>query len=105
MINRFTILEDCSGQQADFVYCQALGMAEPEAGFRIYPNPSAGVLYIQAPRNVDQVRIMNMMGQSLAEFRPNESEVQLRLDLAEGLYLVECIYGNERRVERLVVGN
>lgn len=88
---------------ADYVDCQALGMAEPEAGFRMYPNPSAGVLHIQAPRNVDQVRIMNMMGQSVAEYQPNESEVQLRLDLIEGLYLVECTYGNERRVERIVV--
>lgn len=87
----------------DYVDCQALGMTEPEAGFRMYPNPSAGVLHIQAPRNVDQVRILNMMGQSVAEYHPNESEVQLRLDLAEGLYLVECTYGNERKVERLVV--
>jgi para-nitrobenzyl esterase len=90
---------------ADYVDCQALGMAEPEAGFRMYPNPSAGALHIQAPRNVDQVRIMNMMGQSVAEYHPNESEVQLRFDLAEGLYLVECTYGKERRVERLLVIN
>jgi para-nitrobenzyl esterase len=88
---------------ADYVDCQALGMAEPEAGFRMFPNPSAGMLYIQAPRNVDQVRILNMMGQSVAEYHPNENEVQLRFDLAEGLYLVECTYGNERRVERLLV--
>jgi hypothetical protein len=89
----------------DYVDCQSLGIASVEAGFRMFPNPSAGVLHIQAPRNVDQVRIMNMMGQSVAEYHPNESEVQLRFYLAEGLYLVECTYGNERKVERLLVRN
>lgn len=88
---------------ADYVDCQALGLAAMEADFRIFPNPSAGMLRIQATRAVERVRILNMMGQSVAEYHPNESEVQLQFDLAEGLYFVECTFGNEIRVERLVV--
>ena len=87
---------------ADYVDCQALGMAEPEAGFRMFPNPSTGRVHLRTSGIIDRVEIRNTLGQEVAVFYPKKSEVTLDLELSEGLYFLTLHTGGRTVTERLL---
>ena len=45
--------------------------------FRLYPNPTDGIVYIESEANVESVEIYNMMGQKIASQKLQSSSVDL----------------------------
>jgi hypothetical protein len=74
-----------------------LGISENEiANYRIYPNPTSGVLYIESTLPIPQLSVFNFLGQSIAT---NQNTNQIDLSKAEaGVYLlkIEDANGNSK---------
>lgn len=74
-----------------------LGISENEiANYRIYPNPTSGVLYIESTLPIPQLSVFNLLGQSIAT---NQNTNQIDLSKAEaGVYLlkIEDANGNSK---------
>ena len=52
-------------------------ITEYEMNFRLYPNPTDGIVYIESEANVESVEIYNMMGQKIASQKLQSSSVDL----------------------------
>lgn len=52
-------------------------ITEYEMNFRLYPNPTDGIVYIESEANVEYVEIYNMMGQKIASQKLQSSSVDL----------------------------
>lgn len=67
----------------------ALGLEEA-AFANIYPNPANSTVYINANNNINRVRVMNYVGQTVLENVATDSNVELNVSgLKSGLYIVE----------------
>ncbi len=66
------------------------------AEFTYYPNPTSGVLNINAKENIDTIKVFNMLGQLVMDLSPNVSEVTLDFsNLSKGAYFLRSsIKGN-----------
>lgn len=74
--------------------------------FKLFPNPAAGIAYIEeAPANTE-IRIYDTMGRALREFRSDASgKATLSLsDLSSGAYLIRIAFPNEIVSKRLILG-
>ena len=87
-----------------FVYTTELN----QIPFKLFPNPTAsGILHIEAPENVQAVKVYNFMGQSIFNLRYQNASGRLNIDLSHlsgGMYLVELTFENQQRsIEKLVI--
>jgi len=76
-------------------------------GFEIYPNPSNGRISIRLkePLNETGIRIADASGKTVfSENLANSSElIQLKLDLAEGIYMLTLTSGKNTFTKQLVI--
>ena len=83
----------------DYVYAQTLGIAEVNSDFSVYPNPTDGIVNIDAD-DIKIVVVMNALGQVVLETAEN------RIDLSQfgkGLYTLRIETGNNTIIQRIVV--
>ena len=83
----------------DYVYAQTLGIAEVNSDFSVYPNPTDGIVNIDAD-DIKIVVVMNALGQVVLETAEN------RIDLSpfgNGLYMLRIETGNNTIIQRIVV--
>lgn len=62
-------------------------------GFRMYPNPSNGVLYVESVNGIAALQVMDMMGQEVKSVYLNKPQEKLSIDLSElpnGTYFVKA---------------
>ena len=60
------------------------------AGLKVYPNPTNGMLVINAQENIQNIAIVNLAGQVVKTFDNNSLNAQLNLsDLATGNYILK----------------
>ncbi|MCF8303634.1 MAG: T9SS type A sorting domain-containing protein [Bacteroidales bacterium] len=79
---------------------------EKEAAFNldVYPNPADNNVHINSSITIDEVRIMNPIGQTIKHVTVADKNLTIDLSaLKEGLYLIEVISGDETTVKKLVV--
>ena len=72
---------------------------------RIYPNPATGFCVLESEEGIQEVRVINAMGQEVMTLRHDGSN-QMRLEtttLASGIYMVKMQNRNGIAVARLVV--
>ena len=70
----------------------ALSVEENQlVSFSVYPNPTSNVLNIKTTKEIDNITVFNLLGQSVATFSKNDiSNDSIDLsDLSQGLYLVK----------------
>lgn len=75
--------------------------------FRVYPNPvSNGSIYVEGSWVGDRIRVrlVNQLGQQIiSETHPNTGRIELNIDSAPGLYLLETTDRSGTRMVRLMV--
>jgi plastocyanin len=87
-----------------FTVSSAVGIADEQSSqeFKIYPNPSTGLVYIQSPatNNETSVKIVNLHGQLILEKYLSEKITPIELsNVQKGIYF--AIYG--KQTERLII--
>jgi len=73
--------------------------------FNIYPNPSNdGKFVIEGLENISDIRIMDLSGQVLTELKVTyESSLEVQLDVAPGIYVIQLYNGEETYHKKIVV--
>ena len=71
--------------------------------FKVYPNPVADKLYIEGDSNIDQVEIINQIGQSVIKINGQSlsDEIDLRR-LNSGIYFIEFTSNNKKEIHQLI---
>ncbi|MCX7549717.1 T9SS type A sorting domain-containing protein [Xanthomarina sp. F2636L] len=79
------------------VTCGALSIDDYQADqFNYYPNPTTGLLHINAKQQIETIEVINMLGQQVMSLNPNALEVTLDFsNLNQGAYFLRSsINGN-----------
>ena len=75
-----------------------------ELGISYFPNPVTDFLTVNAPENIDEIRVFNLLGQQLLFERPEYSQSQLDLSaLKPGAYFVKVAMGGKEGTARIIV--
>ncbi|GGG46136.1 T9SS type A sorting domain-containing protein [Bizionia arctica] len=96
----FVFTSDSSVQETGWiadVTCGALSIDEfSEAQFSYYPNPTSGLLHINAKQTIDTVQVFNLLGQEVMSLSPRAMEVTLDFSsLSQGAYFLKSsVNGN-----------
>lgn len=71
----------------------------------IYPNPvTNGSIRLRGSESLTQVKILDLNGQQLKEVRlQNQPSVDIELNVAPGIYLVQLVSGKTFSFRRIVV--
>ena len=69
----------------------------------VYPNPSAGNVYLNAPEAIQKVEVMNTTGQTIQVYYPNNANVNLQMkDIPAGIYLIHITANGINETEKLI---
>ena len=70
----------------------------------IYPNPSSGAFTITSSQPIDEVRVTNILGQTILYNNKTSPTPQFTFKLSEeGMYFVTVTSGNNTVTQKLVV--
>ena len=71
--------------------------------FKVYPNPVVDKLFIEGDSNIDQVEIINQIGQSVIKINGQSltDEIDLRR-LNSGIYFIEFTSNNKKEIHQLI---
>ncbi len=68
----------------------------------IYPNPTSGPITISSTKNIDEVKVTNVLGQLIYEAQPKQT--QFIFDLKdEGMYFVSVTSDNQTTTRKITV--
>ena len=71
--------------------------------FKFYPNPTNNVLNVSAKNNIEQLQLVNMLGQTVKTVTPNSTTYQLNIaDLSSGIYFIKARVNNTEGTFRIV---
>jgi len=96
----FVFTSDGSVQETGWladVTCATLTIDEfTSTQFNYYPNPTTGLLHINAKQNIDSVTVVNMLGQEVLSLNPKSMEATIDFsNLSEGTYFLRSsVNGN-----------
>uniref|UniRef100_UPI00404A923C DUF7619 domain-containing protein n=3 Tax=Flavobacterium sp. TaxID=239 RepID=UPI00404A923C len=78
---------------------------DPINAFKIYPNPVADILFIQAIETIKSVELYDQMGRLVSVKLPNESEIEMDLTTQQtpGVYFVKITTQSYTKTEKLIV--
>ncbi|GEM_PF-2934375 len=80
---------------ADLLLTTSVLDATLAEGVKLYPNPVANVLMLENPSGFDRVRISNLAGQQLLEFKNVNTKAEFNVNqLATGIYTITLFRGN-----------
>jgi len=68
----------------------------------IFPNPSSGNITITGSNNMDEVKVIDMLGQIVYEAKPNAANTTLTLNNA-GVYFITITTGAETSTKKVIV--
>jgi hypothetical protein len=68
----------------------------------IYPNPSNGTISITSLNNIDEIKVTNMLGQTIYETKPRSVNTTLALDNT-GVYFITLTSGTETSTKKVIV--
>ncbi len=86
------------------VFDGAVGINTPEStiGLNVYPNPATEEININCSQIIDELSIINVLGQVCYRLKPNSRKISLTLD-KEGLYFITVKSGQLTSTGKLVV--
>jgi bilirubin oxidase len=94
------------GMMGQFVVnSSTVGLEQWNSGdpVELYPNPTRGILTLNAPAPLTLINIYSPTGELVHTDTPNEVSVELDLELATGVYLLEWMTETSRGIERIVI--
>ena len=72
-------------------------------GFQYYPNPVDNLIKLKSKHPIDDVRVLNMLGQQVARHTPNTSQAEIDMtDLDSGIYFLKISIGNAFKSIRII---
>ena len=83
----------------DYVYAQTLGIGEIDSNVSIYPNPTGGIVNINA-EGVRNIVVINALGQTVYETIENQIDLSR---FGKGLFMVRIETENGFSVQRIMV--
>ncbi len=75
---------------------------ETHFGLNIYPNPTTDHFNVSSAQIIDEIKVHDVLGQTLYQAKPNEKTVSLKID-KEGLYLVTVRSGQQTTTKKLII--
>jgi hypothetical protein len=82
----------------------SLGELSPLAALNLFPNPASTFIFIDAPRLINKVDILNLQGQSIRDFAAQDGLQQISVEgLAKGIYWVQLQSKNMETMRRILV--
>jgi hypothetical protein len=87
------------------IYQKFAGTADVQSKLKVYPNPSKGVVYIEADVPINQIKVFDMRGQmvhSISNIETSFYTLELT-KLAPGMYLIETNEGFTKRLNRIII--
>ncbi|MCO5259220.1 MAG: M43 family zinc metalloprotease [Crocinitomicaceae bacterium] len=73
-------------------------------GFKLFPNPSKGMITIVSVEIIDEVVVTDHVGRIVTQVKPSSNEVTIDLhNVSSGSYLVNTKLGSNNRVSQIVV--
>jgi len=70
----------------------------------VYPNPSKGFVTISSPEQIDRLLVVNLVGQTLIDIKPESGNTELNLDgFNPGIYFVNLIIDGQRVTKKLTI--
>ena len=73
----------------------------------IYPNPNSGSFTLKIPKGgqmPSEVKVFDLSGKLIKHFNTKEKQEEFHFSgLAKGVYLLQCIQGKERSIQKVVV--
>lgn len=108
VIKSFTYMPDCQQQIADLGL--RLSEAQVEVGeptdneaarqlqWKFYPNPTTGVIYIEANQDIKQLFISDLSGKAIKVVKGIKANTKIKVDLtafASGMYLIRYPLGGQ----------
>lgn len=95
----FYVRDNCSNSQAvksawagpKSFTTVSLGLKEQALkGFKLYPNPTKNMLWMESEKALNEVKIFNLAGQELVNVKPNKSNISIDLSsLSAGFYFLK----------------
>ena len=94
------------GQHTCDCFNNTSSISEEKNNIRMYPNPSSNndILILQSSKNLNEVRINNILGKTIRKFNTNQKVITLQTqNLSKGTYIIQVL--NEYGVweEKLIV--
>ncbi len=68
----------------------------------IYPNPSNGIFTIKSTKNIDALKVTNLLGQIIYAAQPKQTQFTFNIS-ATGMYFVTVTSDNETETKKVVV--
>ena len=72
--------------------------------FSIYPNPSSGIINVNASGKIDVVKVTNLLGQLIYEARPEQEKISFELKY-EGIYFITVTSGERVTTQKIIVSH
>lgn len=70
---------------------------------KIYPNPTTGMVTIEAKNNIQNIAIFNVLGQEVVSNQPNSTMAHLNISsLQAGIYIVKTTVDGQSSTSRLI---
>jgi hypothetical protein len=76
------------------------------SGIKVYPNPSAGILFIEfeGSSNWESLRLVNSIGQEIQKFQQTGNMDRIRIEnLKKGLYIIQLQSKNSISQYKVIV--
>ena len=81
-----------------------MGITEFENQMILYPNPTTGIINIQAKEKISSVSVYNLTGQKVSFNLPNTEKTSIDIsNLPAGIYFVEVTLNNNKTIKRYKV--
>lgn len=82
----------------------SLNELSPLADLSLYPNPTTGLIYIDAPQSIEQAEVLNLQGQKVRSFTSPSGLQQIFVEgLAKGVYWLKLKSEKAEATRKIVV--
>lgn len=109
----FFVREDCSGGNQTvlsgwagpkFFTTATLGLEEQSLkGFKLYPNPTKGIISMESEKALNEIKIFNLVGQELMNIKPSKLNSSLDLSsLSAGFYFLKVTTDTDSGTYKIV---
>jgi hypothetical protein len=117
----FALCDGCSIIQGLLCYSDStLGLYQPDTSkacnystsinklknindeLKVYPNPSNGIFQVTASGNIDELKVTDILGQSVYEAKPHATNTTIEIANA-GVYFISITSGKETSIKKVVV--
>lgn len=75
-------------------------------GFTMYPNPVKNILFLNAQKTINTIKIYNLLGKQVLQLTPNNTNVQIPVhQLKTGIHFIKVTAENQTEIHKMVIIN